>query len=76
MVGGTGLFRLAQRADANKVHASLATQHIWCRRFEWADDLLRFGLPSHNRDLDRLAGALASTALNLLRPEPNVLRPN
>lgn len=60
MVGGTGLFRLAQRADANKVHASLATQHIWCRRFEWADDLLRFGLPSHNRDLDRLARALAS----------------
>jgi cobalamin biosynthetic protein CobC len=60
IVGGTGLFRLAQRADANKVHASLATQHIWCRRFEWADDLLRFGLPSHNRDLDRLARALAS----------------
>ena len=59
-VGGTGLFRLVQRADANQVHASLAAQHIWCRRFEWADDLLRFGLPPHDRDLDRLARALAS----------------
>jgi cobalamin biosynthesis protein CobC len=60
VVGGTGLFRLVQRADANKVHASLAAQHIWCRRFDWADDLLRFGLPPHDRDLDRLARALAS----------------
>ena len=60
LVGGTGLFRLAQRAGANKVHAALAAQHIWCRRFEWADDLLRFGLPPHDRDLDRLARALAS----------------
>jgi cobalamin biosynthetic protein CobC len=59
VVGGTDLFRLAQRADANKVHALLAAQHIWCRRFEWADDLLRFGLPSHTSDLDRLARALA-----------------
>ena len=59
-VGGTGLFRLVQRTDANKVHAWLAAQHIWCRRFEWADDLLRFGLPPHDRDLDRLASVLAS----------------
>jgi cobalamin biosynthesis protein CobC len=60
VVGGTGLFRLARRADANKVHAWLAARHIWCRRFEWADDLLRFGLPANDRDLDRLASALAS----------------
>jgi cobalamin biosynthetic protein CobC len=59
VVGGTDLFRLAQRTDANKVHASLAAQHIWCRRFEWAADLLRFGLPSHTSDLDRLARAFA-----------------
>jgi cobalamin biosynthesis protein CobC len=58
--GGTGLFRLARRADAGKVHAWLAARHIWCRRFEWADDLLRFGLPANDRDLDRLAHALAS----------------
>src|SRR3984957_9810429 len=59
IVGGTGLFRLARRPDADKVHASLATQHIWCRRFEWTDDLLRFGLPPDDRDLERLAAALA-----------------
>jgi cobalamin biosynthesis protein CobC len=58
--GGTGLFRLARRADAGKVHAWLAARHIWCRRFEWADDLLRFGLPANDRDLDRIARALAS----------------
>jgi cobalamin biosynthetic protein CobC len=60
LAGGTGLFRLARRADAGKVHAALATQHIWCRRFDWADDLLRFGLPPDERALERLAIALAS----------------
>jgi cobalamin biosynthesis protein CobC len=60
VVGGTGLFRLARRSDAAKVHAWLAARHIWCRRFAWADDLLRFGLPSNDGDLDRLAGALVS----------------
>jgi cobalamin biosynthetic protein CobC len=60
IAGGTGLFRLARRADASQMHAWLASKHIWCRRFEWADDLLRFGLPSNDRDLDRLADALAS----------------
>jgi cobalamin biosynthetic protein CobC len=58
IVGGTGLFRLARRADAGKVHAALAAQLIWCRRFEWADDLLRFGLPPGDRELERLAAAL------------------
>jgi cobalamin biosynthetic protein CobC len=60
IVGGTGLFRLARRADASKVHAWLAARHIWCRRFDWADDLLRFGLPPGDHDLERLAAALAS----------------
>jgi cobalamin biosynthetic protein CobC len=61
IVGGTGLFRLARRADAGKVHTALATKHIWCRRFEWADDLLRFGLPAGDGELERLAVALGST---------------
>jgi cobalamin biosynthetic protein CobC len=62
IVGGTGLFRLVRRADASKTHAWLATRHIWCRRFDWADDLMRFGLPPGDRDLDRLGAALASSS--------------
>jgi cobalamin biosynthesis protein CobC len=58
IAGGTGLFRLARRADAGKVHTSLATKHIWCRRFDWAEDLLRFGLPPGDRELERLTAAL------------------
>jgi cobalamin biosynthesis protein CobC len=59
MAGGTGLFRLARHPDAGEVHAALAARHIWCRRFDWADDLLRFGLPGDRHGLDRLAAALA-----------------
>ncbi len=62
IVGGTGLFRLARRSDATQLHAALAAKHIWCRHFEWADDLLRFGLPPDNRGLERLAAALAAGA--------------
>ena len=62
IVGGTGLFRLVRRSDAVKVHAALAAKHIWCRHFEWADDLLRFGLPPGDRDFERLAAALAAGA--------------
>jgi len=58
--GGTSLFRLAQHPRATDIHAALATEHIWCRRFEWAGDLLRFGLPSNEGDLERLARALVS----------------
>jgi cobalamin biosynthesis protein CobC len=60
IAGGTGLFRLVRRVDASQVQASLAAQHIWCRRFDWADDLLRFGLPPGDRELERLAAALGS----------------
>lgn len=60
LAGGTTLFRLARHADAIRLHALLAQQHIWCRRFAHADDLLRFGLPQDSAALDRLAKALAS----------------
>ena len=60
IAGGTGLYRLARRADAGQVHAALAAQHIWCRSFDWADDLLRFGLPPDDRECERLAAALAA----------------
>jgi cobalamin biosynthetic protein CobC len=59
IAGGTPLFRLARHPQASKLHAVLAKQHIWCRSFDWADDLLRFGLPSDAAGLDRLAVALS-----------------
>jgi cobalamin biosynthetic protein CobC len=58
MAGGTPLFRLARHPYAPKLHAALARRHIWCRSFDWADDLLRFGLPADAAGLDRLAAAL------------------
>jgi cobalamin biosynthetic protein CobC len=58
IAGGTPLFRLARHPQALKLHAQLAKRHIWCRSFDWADDLLRFGLPSNAVDLNRLAVAL------------------
>lgn len=58
IVGGTYLFRLARHPQALTRHAALARQHIWCRRFVDADDLLRFGLPPDDAGLDRLASAL------------------
>ena len=54
----TTLFRLVRHPHAPKRHAALAQRHIWCRRFDWADDLLRFGLPPDDAGLDRLAVAL------------------
>jgi cobalamin biosynthetic protein CobC len=59
--GGTALFRLVRHRHALACHASLARQHLWCRRFDWADDLLRFGLPPNEAALDRLAHALSQT---------------
>lgn len=59
IVGGTSLFRLGQHQQALKLHVALAKQHIWCRSFDWADDLLRFGLPPDAAGLRRLAAALS-----------------
>ena len=58
IAGGTALFRLARHPQSLQLHATLAQQRIWCRSFDWADDLLRFGLPSDAAGLDRLAAAL------------------
>ncbi|MEO6947902.1 MAG: threonine-phosphate decarboxylase CobD [Nitrobacter sp.] len=57
--GGTALFRLVRHRHALACHTILAQQHIWCRRFDWADDLLRFGLPPNEAALNRLARALS-----------------
>lgn len=59
IVGGTTLFRLVRHRDALRMHERLAKLRIWCRSFEWADDLLRFGLPPDAAGLARLAAALA-----------------
>jgi cobalamin biosynthetic protein CobC len=59
IAGGTLLFRFARHPHAAKLHAALARRHIWCRSFDWADDLLRFGLPADDTGLDRLAAALS-----------------
>ena len=59
ITGGTPLFRLARHPHASKLHTALARRHIWCRSFDWADDLLRFGLPPDAAGLDRLAVALS-----------------
>ncbi|MBC7576929.1 MAG: threonine-phosphate decarboxylase [Tardiphaga sp.] len=60
IVGGTSLFRLARHREALKLHAALARQQIWCRRFDYAEDWLRFGLPPDDAALERLAAALKS----------------
>ncbi|QUS41056.1 threonine-phosphate decarboxylase [Tardiphaga alba] len=59
IVGGTTLYRLARHRDASALHRKLAQQHIWCRSFDWAGDLLRCGLPPDAEALERLAQALA-----------------
>jgi cobalamin biosynthetic protein CobC len=59
VVGGTALFRLVRHADAAVLHERLARQHIWCRKFDWAADLLRFGLPADDAGFDRISKALA-----------------
>ncbi|MBN8971605.1 MAG: threonine-phosphate decarboxylase [Rhizobiales bacterium] len=58
-VGGTALFRLVRHRHASAYHTTLARRRIWCRRFDWADDLLRFGLPPDDAALKRFALALA-----------------
>jgi cobalamin biosynthetic protein CobC len=59
IVGGTSLFRLVRHSNAGARHQALAERHIWCRNFEWTDDLLRFGLPGDDDAFGRLATALA-----------------
>ncbi|WP_022721137.1 threonine-phosphate decarboxylase CobD [Rhodopseudomonas sp. B29] len=61
VVGGTSLYRLIRHVDARALHEALARRRIWCRRFDWRDDLLRFGLPPDQAALDRLAAALTET---------------
>ena len=57
-VGGTSLYRLVRHPGAAAIHECLAAAHIWCRRFDWAPDLLRFGLPPDAEGLACVRDAL------------------
>lgn len=60
--GGTPLYRLVRHPQAWLIHERLAAGRIWVRRFNWAPDLLRFGLPGAG--LDRLERALRHAAVH------------
>ena len=62
LVGGTSLYRLVRIENAQHWHHELARRLIWVRRFDWAEDLLRFGLPRDAHDLKRLERALSEIA--------------
>ena len=60
IVGGTPLFRLASHQRAEAVHTHLCRSGILTRRFARDGALLRFGLPDHEDEWDRVASALAT----------------
>jgi cobalamin biosynthetic protein CobC len=64
LVGGTPLYRLVRYAHTQMLHENLAKQHIWTRRFDWAGDLLRFGLPPDEIALNHLAAALVRNSIS------------
>ncbi len=58
VLGGTDLFRLYRSARAEDLHDQLARHRIWTRRFPYATDWLRVGIPPAAA-WDRLQRALA-----------------
>lgn len=58
LAGGTSLFRLARAADARERFVRLLAAGILVRPFDFAPDLLRFGLPRGRDQWRRLAVAL------------------
>ena len=58
LAGGTSLFRLARAADARERFTRLLAAGILVRPFDYAPDLLRFGLPRGREQWRRLAAAL------------------
>ena len=49
LIGGTTLFRTYEVADAQAAQTHLAQHKIWSRRFPYADNWLRLGLPHPDR---------------------------
>jgi cobalamin biosynthetic protein CobC len=60
IVGGTRLFRLAAKADAEAAFRRLLAAGILTRPFAGAPDRLRFGIPAEESHWERLATALQS----------------
>lgn len=58
VVGGTALFRLTERDDAQRLFERLGGVGIFVRRFPERTNRLRFGVPGCDEDLSRLASAL------------------
>ena len=58
LAGGTSLFRLARAPDARERFTRLLAAGILVRPFDYAPDLLRFGLPRGREQWRRLAAAL------------------
>ena len=58
IVGGTRLFRLVRHPQAAAVADRLADAGILVRRFDYAPEWLRFGLPADEAAWGRLAAAL------------------
>jgi len=58
IIGGCDLFRLVETEDAGRLWRNLAERGVYVRRFDWSDQLLRFGLPSGHEAERRLKDAL------------------
>lgn len=62
LAGGTSLFRLARAPDARDRFVRLLAAGILVRPFDFAPDLLRFGLPRGREQWRRLRAALDSSS--------------
>lgn len=58
VIGGTELYRLVRADCAENWWTGLGEQGIYTRRFDWCDEILRFGLPASDAELVRLDNAL------------------
>lgn len=68
VVGRAGLFSLVRCNAATALHEHLARAGIWSRRFDYAQDWLRFGLPPDAAARDRLDRALCAFTTDACAP--------
>ncbi len=68
ILGGTDLFRLALREDAERVAVALGRAGLLVRNFPERRDWLRFGLPPNQKAWSRLERVLATVQPDDLRP--------